>query len=502
MGRAQLEIIGGTLGNGFVRMAPGSPDHPLKPLLRYSDARPSYGGQRILVVDHKVLSGDWEDQVRQHNVDQVVIWGFEADQAREWPFTVLSNPMEARRYFSRQPFFNTLFLVCASEEEIYTELLGYMGAPMHQATLRVDLDALRHNLDVHRASLKAGTAVAVMVKANAYGTGLIETGRALERAGVAYLTVAYADEGVQLRQAGIQCPIMVLNTEEAAFEYFVRWELEPVVYHFPLLKKLARYLERHAVTRSVHLEFNTGMNRLGFEPAEAEDLGAYLSGQPNVRVATVFAHLAASGAPEHDAFTRQQMQQFTSACTQLEESLGYSLRRHLLNSGGVARFPQYDMDMVRLGIGVYGADETGVLQPRLQTVMTLEARVSQVRTLGEGATVGYSRAGKLPAGAAIATLGIGYADGVPRALSNGRHRVLINGQLAPIAGNVCMDMCMVNVSEIPEVEAGAVATIFGAEPSAEEVATVLGTIPYEVFTSVGPRVRRVYCETLRKGLNR
>jgi alanine racemase len=190
------------------------------------------------------------------------------------------------------------------------------------------------------------------------------------------------------------------------------------------------------------------------------------------------------------------MAKFAAACTGLDRHLGYRPHRHLLNSGGVARFPQYNMDMVRLGIGVYGADETSVLQPKLRTVMQLQACVSQVRTLQPGETVGYSRAGQLPAGARIATLGIGYADGVPRALSRGRHQVLINGQPAPIAGNVCMDMCMADVTGIPDVEAGSMAIIFGTEPSVEVTAERLGTIPYEVFTNVGPRVRRVYLETV------
>ncbi len=300
----------------------------------------------------------------------------------------------------------------------------------------------------------------------------------------------------QLRRAGVECPVMVLNTEIAAFEHFVQGRLEPVVYHFPLLRELAGLLDKHQVDMPVHLEFNTGMNRLGFEPQEAQALGRFISKQARIRVATTFAHLAASGASEHDRFTEQQMTRFVSACSELDHHLGYRAARHLLNSGGVARFPQYDMDMVRLGIGVYGADETSVLQPRLQKVMQLQACISQVRTLQAGETVGYSRAGQLPAGARVATLGIGYADGLPRALSRGRHQVQINGQLAPIAGNVCMDMCMVDVTNIPDVEAGSLATIFGVEPTVEVTADRLGTIPYEVFTNVGPRVRRVYRETL------
>ena len=493
--QAQLEIISGQSGNRFVRLAPGSQHQQLAHLLRYSQQRSFSGNQVILVVDGQALSGDWQALIRQSNVDEVIGWAFQKEHTVDLPIQAMANAVAARTYFAERSFSNTLFLVYAGSERTYTALLGYLGAPLHQAELRVNLDALRHNVDVHRSALSPGTSVAVMVKANAYGAGLVETARALERAGVEYLAVAYADEGLLLRQAGVRCPVMVLNTEPIAFGHFLQWQLEPVVYSFTVLEALADFLHHHHASMQVHLEFNTGMNRLGFEPAEAGRVGQYLLGRPGIRVVTAFAHLAASGAAAHDAFTTLQMQRFLDAHSELESTLAYPVSKHLLNSGGVARFPQYDMDMVRLGIGVYGADETGVLQPGLQTVMALQARVSQVRTLEAGETIGYSRAGQLAAGAKVATLGIGYADGVPRALSRGRHQVLINGQRAPIVGNVCMDMCMVDVSEVEGAEAGSVATIFGEAPPVEEVAKKLRTIPYEVFTAVGQRVRRVYTET-------
>jgi len=497
MGPVQVEIIGGENGNAYARLPAGSLPQ-LQGLLLYAQQRPAYGGQCVLVGDREALPENWQLQLQDSTVDQIIGWGFKEEVSTGRPFVALSSPAAARQYFGSHRFSNTLFLVFAGSEPVYSDLLGYLGAPLHQATLLVDLDALCHNLEVHRSALKPGIAVAVMVKANAYGSGLIETGRALERAGVDYLAVAYADEGLQLRRAGVECPIMVLNTELAAFGHLVQGRLEPVVYQYSLLSALAARLDEYQVDMSVHLEFNTGMNRLGFEPEEAQAVGDFISRQAHLRVATTFAHLAASGAPEHDRFTEQQMFKFAAACTELDRHLGYRPRRHLLNSGGVARFPQYDMDMVRLGIGVYGADETSVLQPKLQTVMQLQACVSQVRTLQPGETVGYSRAGQLPAGARVATLGIGYADGMPRALSQGQHQVVINGQLAPVAGNVCMDMCMADVTGIPDVEAGSLATIFGVEPSVEVVARRLKTIPYEVFTNVGTRVRRVYRQTVRR----
>lgn len=496
MAKSRLEKISGQSGNCFVRLAPDSEGQQLDDLLEYGRQKPAHFGKRILVIDAPSAPENWQEIIRQSTVDEVVGWGFLEGQKADFPFQPLPDARAARLYFSAQVYSNTLFLVFTTAERTYTEILGYMGAALHQAELRVNLDAIRHNLKVHRSVLRAGSSVAVMVKANAYGTGLVETSRALERAGVEYLAVAYADEGVQLRRAGIQCPVMVLNTETNAFEHFLQGQLEPVVYSFEVLEKLAGFLKDEKSSLVVHLEFNTGMNRLGFEPEEALRVGKYLSNHPAISVSSAFAHLAASGAVAHDAFSERQMQLFLDAHAELERGLGAAVPGHILNSGGVARFPQYDMDMVRLGIGVYGADETGVLQPGLEVVSSLQARVSQVRTLKAGETVGYSRAGQLPAGAKVATLGIGYADGVPRALGNGRHQVLINGQYAPTTGNICMDMCMVDVSKVKGVETGSIATFFGEMPTVQEVARQLHTIPYEVFTSVGQRVRRVYTETL------
>ena len=490
MGKAHFEIIHGDNGHAFVRFAPDSHGQSLLTLIQYGQQLPTYGGHRILLID-AALGTDMPDI---NGFDKVIFWG-KVGQGASKGSIVWSSPDQAREFLPDYPVAKSLILIYARDEATYAELYSYLGAPLHQGQLKVDLGALRHNIEVHRSVLEPSTGVAVMVKANAYGAGLVGVGRALEQAGVTYLTVAYADEGVALRKAGVQCPIMVLNTEINALEHFVSFQLEPVIYQFDLLIQLTEGLERHDGALSVHLEFNTGMNRLGFEPDEAGKIGHYLEGRTAVRAATAFAHLAASGEPQHDTFTLEQKELLLKACHDLEEKLGYKVQRHLLNSGGVARFPQYGMDMVRLGIAVYGDDETEVLQPDLQTVMTFEAKVSQVRILGADQTIGYGRHGRLPAGSKVATLGIGYADGVRRTLSNGNFAVNIKGQRSPIVGNVCMDMCMVDVSNVPGVQEGDVVTFFGDHLSVREMADVLNTIPYEVFTSVGPRVRRVYLDT-------
>lgn len=394
-----------------------------------------------------------------------------------------------------QQLANTTVLLYVAGPENRSYLMGQMGGPVHPAKLRVDLDHLRHNLEQHRAALKPGTQMAVMVKANAYGAGLIETARALAAEEVDYLTVAYVGEGVRLRQAGIKCPVMVLNPDISGITALVQHDLEPVVGHFQLLNALNAMGEGRGTALPVHLEFNTGMNRLGFEPEAAPQLAAYFQSQRGLQLKTAFAHLAASGEAEHDGFTDRQAERFLEAVDALQVGGSGTVSRHLLNSGGIARFPQYDMDMVRLGIGLYGVDDTQVLQPSLRRVMELQTEVAQVRVLQPGETVGYSRMGQVAPGRRIATLSIGYADGVPRALGNGRLGVQIRGQMAPIVGNVCMDMCMADVGHIQGVSVGDIVTVFGDQPTVQEVARALNTIEYEVFTSVGERVCRAYQET-------
>ncbi len=484
----------------FVYFSEDGPFHPL-PLMAGYGAQLTERPEKLLVVQDP--SAPLESILRavaRSGATQLLVIGCDSHQlvkaaAGQVAATALpaGNPLVLPQPFHQLA--NTTVLLYVADPEVRSRLMAQMGGPVHPAKLRVDLDHLRHNLEQHRAALKPGTQMAVMVKANAYGAGLIETARALEAEAVDYLTVAYVEEGVRLRRAGIKCPVMVLNPNSSGITALIEHNLEPVVGHFQLLNALNAIGERSGATLPVHLEFNTGMNRLGFEPEAAPRLSAFFQSQAGLKLETAFAHLAASGEAEHDAFTEHQAKRFSEAADTLRASVSSSFGRHLLNSGGIARFPQYDMDMVRLGIGLYGVDATQVLQPSLKRVMELQTEVAQVRVLQPGETVGYSRMGQVAPGRRIATLSIGYADGVPRALGNGRHQVLIRGQLAPLVGNVCMDMCMADVGHIPGVGIGDTVTVFGSQPTVQEVAKALNTIEYEVFTSVGERVCRAYQET-------
>ncbi len=363
----------------------------------------------------------------------------------------------------------------------------------HRTILEINLNALIHNLNVFSRFLEPETKVMAMVKAAAYGSGSDEVARLLEFKQVDYLAVAYIDEGVELRQAGIHLPILVLNPEEAGFEAMLRHQLEPEIYGFDILDKLLKYLERYlsGYTLPIHLNLNTGMNRLGFEIDDLAKLGQVLQANNNLKINSIFSHLAASDETGHDEFTLQQIEQFKQMYEQLVEGLSYRPMRHILNSAGICRFPEHQMDMVRLGIGLYGIGATDI-QEELETVSTLKATISQIKDIAKGETIGYGRIGKAERPMRIATISIGYADGYLRQLSQGKGSVVIHGKMAPTIGNVCMDMCMVDITEIPTAREGDEVIIFGKEKPVQDLAKELHTIPYEVFTNISSRVKRVY----------
>lgn len=363
----------------------------------------------------------------------------------------------------------------------------------HKTVLEINLSALVHNLNVYTKLLRPGTKTMAMVKASAYGSGAAEVAKLLEFHKVDYLGVAYADEGVELREAGVKLPVLVLNPEPASFDVLYRYQLEPEVYSPGLLEEIIAYAGREK-TLSIHLKLDTGMHRLGFESADIPVLVARLKAYPNLKVQTVFSHLAAGDAPAHDAFTHRQAAIFTQLYEQIRAGIGYAPIRHLANTGGVARFPEYHFDMVRLGIGLYGIG-TPELQAQLRVVNTLKATISQIKEIAPGDTVGYNRnSGLLERPTRIATISLGYADGFLRLAGNGRYAVGIRGQLAPTIGNVCMDMTMVDISRIPEAKEGDTVVVFGEYPKVQGLAECFQTIPYEVFTNVSDRVKRVYLQ--------
>jgi len=332
-----------------------------------------------------------------------------------------------------------------------------------------------------------------MVKAFSYGSGGAEIASVLQFHNTDYLGVAYADEGVELVKAGISLPIMVMNPEETSFQSMVDNNLQPVIYSFDLLHKFAEYLKSQAIkSYPVHIEIETGMNRLGFSLAETEELARLIAGAMPFQVQSVFSHLAASEDPLQDVFTIQQTEFFAKAVQIFQKHLTYPFLKHISNSAAVVRHPQLQMDMVRLGIGIYGIEIDNKNALDLVPVATLRSTIAQIKHLKKGETVSYNRKGLVNRDSIVATVRIGYADGYWRQFGNGSGKMLVNGKLAPVIGTVCMDMTMIDVTDIENVNEGDDVIIFGRQLPVQDVATSVNTIPYEILTSVSQRVKRIY----------
>ncbi len=361
----------------------------------------------------------------------------------------------------------------------------------HETVLEIDLSAMVHNYNYFKSMLKPDVKIMAMVKAFSYGSGTAEIARVLEFHHADYLAVAIADEGVTLRNAGIKMPIVVMNPEEHSFDLMIEHQLEPVIYSLRLLDQFIPYAHRSAVSYfPVHIKFDTGMRRLGFDSEdELKKLLAKINKTNELFISSVFSHLAVSDDPDEDAYTLMQIDRFEQLAAVVQAGCDHPVMRHILNSSGIERFTDNQYEMVRLGIGLYGISV--VNKKALMNVSTLKTTVSQLRIVRPGDTIGYGRKGVAMGDMVIATLPIGYADGFNRHLGNGVGKVWINGQLAPVVGNICMDMCMVDVTNI-DVKEGDRVIVFGKELPASEMAEALGTIPYEIFTSVSQRVKRIY----------
>jgi Alr-MurF fusion protein len=387
-------------------------------------------------------------------------------------------------------FNNDAILIKGARTFRFERIVEKLELKQHSTVLEIDLDALANNLNVFRRRLNPGVKTLVMVKAFGYGSGLFEIASALQHHKVDYLGVAFADEGVELRQAGISLPIIVMNPEMKSFGQMLEYQLEPEIYSFPILEAWHRVVQKETSdSQPIHLKLDTGMYRLGFTDNEVSELIVCLKAKPQLRVQSVFSHLAGSDDARHDAFTYEQLNLFETSCQALREGLGYPFMRHILNSGGIERFPEYQFDMVRLGIGLYGISATG--EPDLKNVSTLKTYVSQIKTVKPGATIGYGRRGTVRDGGQIAVLPIGYADGLNRHLSNGVGQMWVSNRLVPIVGNVCMDMCMIDVTDV-DVAEGDEVIVFGDTHSIVALADQLDTIPYEILTSISRRVKRIY----------
>lgn len=363
----------------------------------------------------------------------------------------------------------------------------------HQTILEINLSAIAHNVKQYQALLKPGIKLMAMVKAFSYGSGSFEIASLLQFHGVDYLAVAYADEGVELRRAGITLPIMVMNPEPSTFDAILQWNLEPELYSMHILEQfeeVVRYANK--TDYPVHIKLDTGMHRLGFEQAELDQLVIRLREDGLFRVQSIFSHLAGSEDPAMDAFTRKQAQLFTQMSALLQQQLGYAVIRHIANSAAIHRHPDLQLDMVRLGIGMYGIDSASAFQDKLRNVSTLKTTVAQLKRIPVGDTVGYGGKWEAKVPSVIATVRIGYADGYGRELGNGKGKMMIRTKLAPVIGVVAMDMLMLDVTHIPDVQEGDEVIVFGEELPVQQLAKWADTIPYEILTGISQRVKRVY----------
>jgi alanine racemase len=383
---------------------------------------------------------------------------------------------------------NEVVLVKGARKFAFERIVARLQRKIHGTVVEIDLAALVHNLNYAKSLLKPSTKVMVMVKAFAYGSGSIEIANLLQYHQVDYLGVAYADEGIDLRRNNISLPIMVMNPSEESFDAMIKFDLEPEVYSIRIFRSLIAYL--NGVACRVHVKIDTGMKRLGFSTGDIPVLLTLLQQNPNIRVASIFSHLAGADEEGHDPFSRQQYDTFTVTSEKIIASLGYKPLRHILNTSGILRLPDFQLDMVRLGIGLYGVDPTA-LKHSLKTVVTLKTIISQIKHVKQGETVGYGRHGIANHDITTATIAIGYADGYSRAFSRGVGKVLVNGRLAPVVGNVCMDMTMVDITGIPADEGDEV-IVFGKDLSVQQLADSIQSIPYEILTSTSERVRRVF----------
>lgn len=384
---------------------------------------------------------------------------------------------------------DSVILIKGARRLFFEKIVQALVEKIHGTVLEINLDALTNNLNYYRSKLSAQTKIMVMVKAFAYGSGSFEIANLLQYHRVDYLGVAYVDEGIQLRKNGIHLPIMVMNANRTSFESLLKYELEPVIYEISLLKDYLKFLNGRP--SGIHIEMDTGMHRLGFEKHEISKLITILKPAKNIKVQSIFSHLAGADHLQHTEFSYAQAEAFKESSSKITDALSINPLLHLVNSPGILRFPELHFDMVRLGIGLYGLEANNEEQSKLQNISKLRTVVSQIRVIAKGETVGYGRYGQAEKELTIATIAIGYADGFSRAFSRGVGEVWVNGKRAKVIGNVCMDMTMIDVTGI-DVRIGDEVEIFGNSISIKELADKIGTIAYEILTSVSERVKRVY----------
>jgi alanine racemase len=495
----RLEILQGIMGSTLINDSYNSDIVGVMAALDLMGQQESHKG-KVLILSDLFQSGKKEEELYSEiaalletkQIDDFIGIGKALSRNRSlFPLSSLFYP-DTESYIKlmdRTLFQEKTVLIKGSRPFGFERITRELQLKTHQTRLETDLNAMVHNLTYFRSLLGEGVLTMVMVKALSYGSGNIEIAKLLQYHQVDYLAVAFIDEGVELRKAGIHLPIMVLNPDPSGFGAMLDFSLEPELYNFRGVQALQKVLHQKGIKRfPVHVKLDTGMHRLGFGEGDLEQLIPLLR-EPGFRLMSVFSHLAASGNPGEDAFTRMQIKLFDHMCSTLKKSLGKGFMKHILNSAGIERFPHAQYDMVRLGIGLHGIGEYA----SLRVVSSFLTTISQIRAVGAGETVGYDRSGITREPTTIATIPVGYADGFHRSLGKGAGHVFVNGSKAPTIGEICMDMTMIDISGI-EASEGDDVEIFGKLQPVSELARQAGTIAYELLTSVPERVKRVYMQ--------
>lgn len=438
--------------------------------------------------------------IAEKKIDRLIGIGSDLSKYRDF-FQIDSAFYETTPMFlkdlSLRTFKNETVLLKGARKYKFEDIDNLLQKKAHQTVLEINLSSLINNYNYFKSKIGQGTKVMAMVKAFSYGTGSYEIANVLQYHNLDYLAVAYADEGIELRNAGIKLPVMVMNPEESSFSSMLNHNLEPEIYSLTMLKLVVRSAIENGFTNetpaNIHLKIDTGMHRLGFVKSEIEEMLEIISSSKCLYVKSVFSHMAASDIPAEDTFTKEQINRFEKIGSQIDENLGYKPIKHMANSAAINRFPEARFDMVRLGISLYGIATNMVDKPMLQNVCSLKSVISQIKHISKGETIGYSRKGFATKDTKVATVAIGYADGLNRLLSNGLGTLYVNSKPAPIIGNVCMDMCMIDVTNIDAQENDEV-VIFSSSEMIEDLARKINTIPYEILTNVSRRVKRVYMQ--------
>ncbi|MCK4921885.1 MAG: bifunctional UDP-N-acetylmuramoyl-tripeptide:D-alanyl-D-alanine ligase/alanine racemase [Bacteroidales bacterium] len=495
----RMEIIKATGNSTIINDAYNSDLISLENALDYLAAQNQHSSKTLILSDILQSGKEFNDLLYRveglisvRKINRKIFIGEEFYRNRELiqeDTIVYSDTDSFLNDISEIDFLNEAILLKGSRKYEFERIAEILQEKNHRTILEINLHALVENYRFYRSLIKPEVKVMAMVKAFSYGSGGYEVASVLEYNNIDYLAVAYADEGVELRKRGIKLPLMVMSPEIHDFNTIIKYNLEPELYSLRILKEFKEFLKRYAINDwPVHLKIDTGMHRLGFEKRDIPVLIESLKGS-KCRIISVFSHLSAAEDKKHDTFTKKQISDFVEICDIIKEETGNSFIRHILNSPGIERFPEASFEMVRLGIGLYGLSQN--YKNNLKEVSSFKTRISQIKELNKDETIGYGRNGRLKQKTRVATLPVGYADGIPRSLGNGKGEFYINNNPVHTIGNICMDMLMVDLTGIDANEGDEV-VIFGENHSVNKIAKSIGTISYEVLTNISQRVKRVY----------